>query len=287
VCVVSVASVGLGVKLAKENEINKGDSDAMMDVVDLMAKTLREHPGFIWTASGFEVLHADWPAYPPGHGARVALTALTGFPEGVDFFRLDWVDSCTLFVVGDVTGDKYADRHFHIALWDDDIRELATKGYISGVSVIGLTELEYDKTGFRVTDSGQHASLYFELSKAVRAEIVNRVEDLVLQRRYDTAVRESALLLEDHLRALTGSVEFGQVLVDHCFGVNGELLPPTLTNSERLELRAIFRRYFRYVRNEFAHNFKSLSLLTTCRLLTWSSDLYTMADACSSSSRKT
>lgn len=161
-----------------------------------------------------------------------------------------------------------------------------TSGYVSGVSVSEQKDLEFHTGGMSLTDGGRHAGLYFQLSKGLRPEILNKAEDLVLERRYDTAVRESALLLEGHLRELTGSMEFGQALVDGCFGTKGALLPRTLSNAARLELRSSFRRYFRYVRNEFAHNFKTLSLLTTCRLLTWCSDLYAAADACKSSTKE-
>jgi len=264
-----------------QNKNDQNHLSAMTSVIDLMSHALKEHPGFMWTHAGCMVLHADWPAYPPGNGVRVALAVLTDFPDDVDLFRIDWIDACTLFVVGAVKGDKFSKNHFHVAIWDDDIRELVTCGYVSGVSVSEQRELEFDTGGMRLTDDGRHASLYFQLSKALRVEIVNKAEDLVLQRHYDTAVRESALVLEGHLRKLTGSVEFGQALVDGCFGTKGVLLPRTLSNAARLELRASFRRYFRYVRNEFAHNFKTLSLLTTCRLLTWCSALYAVADACS------
>jgi len=31
-----------------------------------IAVKLSDHPGFMWAAGSFEVLHADWPAYPHG-----------------------------------------------------------------------------------------------------------------------------------------------------------------------------------------------------------------------------
>jgi len=266
----------------QQNKDDQGQLGAMTSAIDPIFKTLIEHPGFQWTHSGFQVLHADWPAYPSGHGVRAALAALSDFPDDIDFFPIDRIDNCTLFVVGTVKGDEFSKNHFHVALEDNDIRELARSGYISGVSVSDQRELEYDNGGVSLTYDGHHASLYFELSKDFQPGVANKIEDLVLQRHYDTAVRESALLLEVHLQELTGLAEFGQNLLNACFGAKGLLLPRRLTNRERLALRARFRQYFRYVRNEFAHNFKSLSLLTTCRLLTRCSYLYAVADACSS-----
>lgn len=86
-------------------------------------------------------------------------------------------------------------------------------------------------------------------------------------RRYDAAIREADLLVETRLRETIGTKDFGQKLVEKCFGENGLLLPSNLINSSRVEIRASFRRFFNYVRNDFSHNFSSISLVTTVRLL--------------------
>src|SRR5262249_35060443 len=50
---------------------------------------------------GFEILHADWPAYPRGHGIRSTLNALAEYPRNTRFFPIDNIDQCTLFAVGE------------------------------------------------------------------------------------------------------------------------------------------------------------------------------------------
>src|SRR5262245_60340752 len=117
------------------NDLTKRDSPHSLDnVIQSLAEHFSTHPGFMWTTGGFEVLHADWPAYPPGHGIRITLRVLTAFPPGPPLYRVDDIDQCSLFVVGR-RPDKnpFDSRYIHIALWDDDLASCAKQGFVEGV----------------------------------------------------------------------------------------------------------------------------------------------------------
>ena len=45
-------------------------SSSLEDLIPSLAEHFATHPGFMWQAVGFEGLHADWPAYPLGHGVH-------------------------------------------------------------------------------------------------------------------------------------------------------------------------------------------------------------------------
>jgi hypothetical protein len=96
-----------------------------------------EHPGYLgWASRGVILIHADWPAYAVEHGWKYSLISLGQFPRRTQFKLLDDIDQCFLFLVGDNVGgsDKFDERHFHVALWHEDVLELLDLAYISGVS---------------------------------------------------------------------------------------------------------------------------------------------------------
>jgi hypothetical protein len=106
-----------------------------------------DHPGFMYYGDfGIEVLHADWPAYPAGHGRNTAIKALAVFPSDVRFIQIDDIDQCLLFVATgsgsclDPKGDLTDPKWFHVAVWRDDLNELHKQGLISGVSQITAYE---------------------------------------------------------------------------------------------------------------------------------------------------
>jgi hypothetical protein len=57
-----------------------------------------DHPGFMWSDGGFKVLHADWPLYSIGRGVAPTSAELGDLPPGSEFFPIDDIDGCTLFV---------------------------------------------------------------------------------------------------------------------------------------------------------------------------------------------
>jgi hypothetical protein len=91
------------------------------------------------------LLHADWPNYPAGEGSGFALTALGRFPDGTNFRLVDDIDACALLVAEQYGSydDPYDRRAFHVAIWHEDLLELADSGFITGVR--RLTEREYEE----------------------------------------------------------------------------------------------------------------------------------------------
>jgi len=106
-----------------------------------------QHPGFMqYDAGTFDVLHADWPVYPAGHGWQLALRSLAVFPPNVRFRPIDDIDKCLLFVAAgtgsclEPKGDLHDPRWFHVAVWHDDLLELHERGLISGMSLMSEYE---------------------------------------------------------------------------------------------------------------------------------------------------
>src|SRR5262245_29297320 len=95
------------------------------DPVLALENVFANHPGFMRCEAGFVVLHADWPAYPLGHGLRPSIASLAEYPAKTRFWPIDRIDQCTLFVAGDVPKkDPYNEGLFHVAIWDEDLVEL-------------------------------------------------------------------------------------------------------------------------------------------------------------------
>jgi hypothetical protein len=116
------------------------------DTINGVSMDLFEHPGFMNYDGLFEILHADWPVYPPGHGWQLALAGLAVFPDHVSFQQIDEIDKCVLFVARNVgrpfePGSNPHDFHyFHVAVWEEDLLELHRRGAIRGISLISEYE---------------------------------------------------------------------------------------------------------------------------------------------------
>lgn len=126
-----------------------------------------------------------------------------------------------------------------------------------------------DESGIRVTKAGYRALLGLspETISELHPAISRRVEPLITistdpnNRYFDTAVREATFILEVRLKEVTGTQKFGQELVTAFWemATRQKNLHPAL----RQELRAIFK----FVRNEYAHNLRSISSKQCCALL--------------------
>lgn len=253
-----------------ESSRNRGVSEAgrgLEEMVETLAHNFLSHPGFMWTPAGFDLLHADWPAYPLGHGLRPALQSLGEFPVGTRFYQLDKIDQSTLFIVGrKPVKDAFAPHFLHLAVWDADIRECSRRGFVDGVEDDG-TFLRFPEGAMTLTPEGARAALIQELTRDVDPGLLATVEGLLYAGRYDSAVREAAIYVELALRQATRSNLHGMALVDQGFGDRGLLVPEDLPNAHRLALRSMFRAYFAYVRNEYAHDFPPTDAVTACRLV--------------------
>jgi len=110
---------------------------------------------------------ADWPMYPEEHGADLALLWLTAFSDGTAFKAIDYIDQCHLFVA-DIKGSNpskpFSEKNFHVAVWDEDLRELNGRGLIEGV----LGEREWTKSWQSNLPAGRY---YIQLPDGASKEV--------------------------------------------------------------------------------------------------------------------
>jgi hypothetical protein len=132
----------------------------------------------------------------------------------------------------------------------------------------------YIANSITLTSSG-HRKIA-ELSHVIK--LAEQVEELVNPLlkidKYDTAIREASLLLESTMKKFHSSNKFGQQLVEfHIKDVvkQNDNFYSAAIKCYRGELRTIFK----YIRNDFAHNFRIVSS-EQCRLiLSKISDVFT------------
>jgi hypothetical protein len=126
-----------------------------------------EHPGNLGSARGtlLTIHHGDWPAYPQGDNFYTPLIQLTAFPPGTEFVVVDDMDQSFL-LVADVEGkelkDCYDERHFHIAVWHEDLREMHEREMVDGVEPV--SHRRWYEEFWRRTREGlpEGATLYYE-----------------------------------------------------------------------------------------------------------------------------
>lgn len=140
--------------------------------------------------------------------------------------------------------------------------------------------IEYSpECGIMLSQKGNHAADVFELTRDLERDMLEAVQDDLIDARYTDAVRRASILLEGRLRTASGTELYGQKLVDECFGNTGCLLPQVkCTLVYALEIRAMYRRFFKYIRNEVAHGEPFFDLTEACRLLRRCSVLMDVTD---------
>lgn len=274
---------------------------------------LFDHPGFMAYDGGLiEVLHADWPCYPSGHGWALALRALAVFPGNARFVQIDDIDRCRLFVVvghgagPDPHGNMFDPRWFHVAAWEEDVLELHNRGYSAGTRTrdpyrealdfyeqhknlhvrtpLGRVPMdlpppqpkdyEDELPALKIVDVGMSITALgmVEFERGARpldeldTRVASRVGPLLDIERYDTAVRDAAVILETRLRDISASSDRGPNLVDHYIRVllvaNGGIASAFIKVLHG-ELRTIFK----FIRNPFAHSLHDLSRVQCSALL--------------------
>jgi hypothetical protein len=207
-------------------ERSEETGEAIGRLIDSLVDTFVDEPGFMWTGSGIEVLHADWPAYPTGHGPRRTLARLGEFPADTTFFAVDRIDGCTLFVAGrELPRDPLNRKHYHVAVWDEDLRACQQRGFLVGPSIGSDGRIEFPAQQMAVSSRGQYAILIDELTHDINQSLLQEVQDFFYLKRFDAGIREAALFLEATLRTSVGSTESGQALIEECFGESGRLFP--------------------------------------------------------------
>lgn len=277
---------------------------------------LDKFPGSLWY-DGIFAIHADWPTYPPGIGWEVALRSLGQFPIGTCFYEIDDIDKCKLLCSKDPKNleNKYDPKHFHIAVWHEDLIELKKRGLVEGV--MDKTEYEFDLLKFekirtdlrlkedcdgnlimhfRDSETGEIQSATYDrpinedpdeeyqmrnwvvientikltslcvdelirLSEKVR--LPKQVDELISPfltiERYDTAVREASLLVETTIKNFHHRPDlYGQKLID--YHVEQIVKHNDNFNSAAIKTYQIaLRTIFKFIRNDYAHNFKVIT----------------------------
>jgi hypothetical protein len=108
---------------------------------------LTEHSGFMEYEDGtFEVLHANWPNYPAGHGWPIALQSLAMFPRSARFVVDDDIDQCFLLRAtgfgscSTLKPEQVTKHGYFVAIWREDLNQLYERHHVSGIALI--TEYE-------------------------------------------------------------------------------------------------------------------------------------------------
>jgi len=108
-------------------------------------------------------------------------------------------------------------------------------------------------------------------SLALRLEFSGSIDPILGINRTDAAVREGCVLLESSMRQGIGSAQFGQNLIEEfCARLLERGGIPALVKPFKAELKNAFR----YIRNDYMHNVRSLELNESKALLTRIARLY-------------
>lgn len=298
--------------------------------------------GVIWyeTDSIYELITADWEAYPIGNTEESALENLSWFDPKTKFYKIDDICEAILFVTTNPSWieknnknkknpkDKntpFDSEYLHISLWHKNLLELNELGYIEGVkpmtdyeynlvrwnNIVQAMNIKIDDEGYfnypngdRIMGMPQPSKDWYDDTDHVWAnmpngyitltqrgidkinepindykineEIYNRVKPLLDIKYYDSAVRESSIMLEVKLKNLNNTNLFGKNLVDFHY--------KRLTT--KLKGSTAYYKYYRsllmcsvnFIRNEYAHNFPITSENRAKRLITLYAKLYELTD---------
>jgi len=191
--------------------------------------------------------------------------------------------------------DPFDARNFHVAVWCEDLLELRRGGYVEGISPaserrwaeirrshlpsgplsikledgtlkqLELTSLEdygqddvswpeFASGGIDVTASGRsHAGFTLARPSDDLTILGDRIRRLLEFAFFDTAVREACVGLEHRIKTWLNSERWGDALVD-------DFISKLRDDGSRLEshlrvLRGQIRATFKFIRNDFMHNF--------------------------------
>jgi hypothetical protein len=110
----------------------------------------------------------------------------------------------------------------------------------------------------KITEKGIAALIELSQKIEICPEINSLVKELIEIKRFDTVVREASLLLETSIKYFHKTDLFGQNLIDlHIKDVirHNDEFNVAVIKHYRSELRSIFK----FIRNDYAHNFRILS----------------------------
>lgn len=281
-------------------------------------------PGFLGlTSQGVIAIHADWPMYPAEHGWEVALLSLGYHPPKTIFYQIDDIDRCILLFAGDIqkAKDPFDENSFHVAIWHEDLIQLQSLGFVSGI--IALVEYEWELHRFTQTPKGAHVFLngqYLPIDhptppepdennyetpswavvtesgltvtdkgyKALHQLLVNEkdnlnsdlmatVQPLMDIGKYDSAIRDACILIETQLRNIVKTNSYGMALTDQFFSklFRSKKYIPAKLKVFRSEIKTAFK----FIRNDYAHNLRSIEI-DQCYAILWRlSEIYTALES--------
>jgi hypothetical protein len=202
--------------------------------------------------------------------------------------------------------DPFDQRNFHVAIWHKDLLELSSEGFVEGVSAVNArrweevnrSELpagdlyfkrsdgtmqafslppledyceddmfwpEFAPGGIAVTASGRtQAASSLAQAAGDHTILGQRVQRLLGLSFFDIAVREACVALEHEIKTYLNSEKWGDALVEEFIlrlRDGGRLL-----ESHLRVLRAQIRTAFKFIRNDFMHNFVDIDD-TQCRAI--------------------
>jgi len=117
-----------------------------------------------------------------------------------------------------------------------------------------------------ITESGYQKLTQLASESKIGEELNGLTAPLISLNRFDTAIREASLLLEINIKKLHNKPSlFGHKLIDH--HIKDVIRRNDNFNSASIKCyRGELRTAFKFVRNDFAHNFRVLTL-EQCKLI--------------------
>lgn len=217
----------------------------------------------------------EWPASPRSF-LDDTIVELSEFPEGTQFYQIDSSDICTLFSADrPIAKNKYTSNVYFVAAWHMCLSDGLKKGLIDSF-VIESGKPIFPLGYFKLSPNGYRYALLSRLTEhmPIHHPFINEVHDYLVQGKFDTAIREATVKLENRMHQISGAplkahgVKLIQILFKNAPGTKN-------TYEHHLRYSEVkFRRFFSYVRNEFAHKIHNPDMATTINLIARCAELY-------------
>lgn len=157
---------------------------------------------------------------------------------------------------------RQAQRHSATEALEEAYALLMSKGLIRPNPRAGRTFCELTQAGRNAVevaalpDGARIAFARDALSGlTLHPALCNRqVDTHFLQGKFETALRDGSVFLEDAIRNLSGEPGVGVKLVSKAFSATGKLTDPALSGGEQAALQNLFVGFFGLIRNQVAHN---------------------------------
>ena len=209
----------------------------------------------------------NWPISPGIH-IDETIEELAEFPKNTRFFEVDHNDECTLFSIDKADKKRsFSNKYFYVSIWNSFLKDALEKNLIKDIVFKENTPI-FPFGYISLSENGYRSAIYSRLTdENLYHKSIDSVEHHIIDGNYDTAIRELTVRLEDKMRRLCGATakHYGMNLIDY-FIKNApkkkEILPHHLKY-----IRIQFKRFFAFVRNEFAHKINSPDMALTIAIL--------------------